>query len=1083
MQFNQLNMGDEDSAVSYDRGILLQTITQVQQTVPLDATICHGPGIISTPNTDPETSRANPSEEMEYTKCHSSVLSRAVTNFDQTSLFSGDAGNDLDITCSQQEVFFRDYPNAQLSSPENLEFSGKMDSKSFLMSLGSKPSPTQTHEVIRHTNDFVTNTSTSNAYRKRQPLGEITGMQSASKTSQGVGNQQSNLDDVELTACHSYKGPENSGPKTNRRSIYELADIDVTSCYGPGLLKSLGKEELQSPDEARSRVSGAPTNLNIKRNSFQTDFQSLAPSEQTAQLDVTNCYGSGILSGKRVSIPGAVVYTINTDNNESLDLTVCQAEGQHDSDENLELTACHSYEVLDNSIPKTHQKSICEPADLDVTSCYGPGLIRSPPENQVTSDYVTEKDSNLGRRPGAPANRLHRLNNAQDLCGPEDAGALISHTSRSATIANDCRSSFGKDYSTHQLPEDTDQLDTTRCYGEGILPKQRLPVAGADQTLVFAANTGNHGNTDSLDLTVCHPQQGQDVVPPSSDSLSLNHPNDQSFSCNGSSKMDSSAFLKFLGAKQHSSATVNNEYDDEMDLTISGNIGILTADKRKQQKPVEAKLSLESTFSCAKTNEVVTDLSNSTGFRNAYLIKNPFKKTTDEQEQASKIHDNLELTVCHSQPVLDSVTQRTKRKSLYEPADLEVTSCYGSGLIQSSEKEETSNDIFKSALNLSRSLRAATIANRLNGNASFSKAPDLPGWNKTQPQESDFNDNLELTACHSQPFVGNSSASCHGVGLVESSGDSLESTGRDQPGLDKSLQQANRRSFYEPADIDVTSCHGPGLVRSFVETPESTVSLSQRVIDTNTQKANRGSVYEPADLDVTACQGAGLVKSSGESLELTTCHSEQVFDNSTRKINRRSLYETADLDITSCQYAGLIKSNRESLQLKTCTSDQVHDNNTENATRQSFYEHADLGITSCSKLNLVKTPDEPVMNDDVGKTRLNLTERPEASFHSVNANASLDKAEDFHYPEEVFETTSAPVNSNTSFESTDHNADKVVTSARTEGLTQSADDQITTDDDRKLSIICEESVSEVSKRELREDGDLTELEDMQNTTQ
>jgi len=346
-----------------------------------------------------------------------------------------------------------------------------------------------------------------------------------------------------------------------------------------------------------------------------------------------------------------------------------------------------------------------------------------------------------------------------------------------------------------------------------------------------------------------------------------------------------------------------------------------------------------------------------------------------------------------------------------------VTSCYGPGLIHSPEKEETSNDVFKSALNLSRSLRAATTAKKFKGNASFHNAQDVPAWNQTQQQESDFNDNLDLTTCHSQPFVRDNLV----VNLEQ--------------GLDKSLQKVNRKSFYEPADIDVTSCPGVGLFKSFAETSESTVPHSQYAIDNNTQKRNRRSVNEPADVDVTSCHGPGLVK-----------------------------------------------SNLESLQLETCTSEQVLDIDTEEATRQSFYEHADLGIPSYSNSDLIKTPEEPVMNDDVGKTRLNLTERTEARFHSPNT--SLSKAAYAHYPEELLQTSRAPTHSNTSSESTDYNADKDVTSPHAVELNQSAGDPITSDDvDRKLSIICEESVSEVSRRELREDGNVTELEELQNTTQ
>ena len=1123
MQFSQLSTGDEDSAVCYDRGILLQTITQaqVQHTVPLDVTFCHGPGIISAPNNDPDTSRANPSEEIEYTKGRGSGLS---SDLDQTRLFSGDTGTDLDITCSQQELVFRDHP-AQLSSPESLEQSGKMDSKAFLLKLGAKPSTTheanpseeieyiecrssvlssdldqtrlfsgdtgtesleqsgkvdsrafllslgakpssaqtyeanasdeieytkcrssvlssdldqtrsfsgdtgtesleqsgkmdskafllslrskpssaqtheanptrlysgdtgtesleqsgkmdskafllslgakpsssQTHEVMQRTKDYMTPTSNSNPYCKRRPLGEITGMQRTMKTRQEVGGQQSNVDEnVELTACHSYKGLETTVPKTKRRSIYEPVDIDVTSCYGPGLLRSIEKQEFHSSDEVRSRVSGVPLNLSVKRNSVETGLQPRASPEHTTPLDVTCCYGIGILPGTDQT----VVY--DTDNSESLDLTVCQAQEEHDSDENLELTACHSYEVLDNSLPKTHQKNICEPADLEVTSCYGPGLI-------------------------------------------------------------------------------------TGC------------------------------------------------------SLSQNHQNDQSLSLNGSSKMDSSTFLKSLiGSKKHSSARDSEEYDDEMDLTISGNTGILTEDKREQKRPEDLKLSMESNFSCAKTKEVVTDLSTSIGLRNASLIKNPFTKNTGDREQTSKFPENLELTVCHSQMVLDSDTQRSKRRTLYEAADLEETSCYGASLIQSPEKEETCSDVFKSALNFPRSLQAARNANKLKGNAVFNKAQDLPGWNKTRQQESDFNNNLDLTTCHGQPFVGSNSlkadqrslfepadidvtrcygaglvesssdkleltvrgqrgldkslqqanrrsfyetaaidvTSCHGAGLVESSGDKLEFTVRGQSGLDKNLQQANRRSFYETADIDVTSCHGAGLVESSGNNLELTVR-GQSSLDKSLQQANRRSFCEPADIDVTRYHGAGLVESSGDNLELTV-RDQPGLDKSLQQGNQRSFYRPADIDVTSCHGPGLVKSNLESLQLTTCASEErLLDVSTESATRQSFYEHADLSVKSCSETGAVKTPHEPVINDDLGKTRLNLTETTEASFHSISANASSDKT----------------------------------------GLNQSVGDQVTRNVDRQLSIICEESVSELSKKESREDGNILQQEQMQNTTQ
>ena len=282
--------------------------------------------------------------------------------------------------------------------------------------------------------------------------------------------------------------------------------------------------------------------------------------------------------------------------------------------------------------------------------------------------------------------------------------------------------------------------------------------------------------------------------------------------------------------------------------------------------------------------------------------------------------------------------------------------------------------------------------------------------------------------------------------------------------------------------MNVTSCQDAGLVKSFAEDLELTSCHSAQVLDNSTHKINRRSLYEPADLDVTSCHGPGLVKANRESLPLTTCTSELIPDNNTGSGTRRSFYEQTDLDVTSCHSQGFVKSNLESLQLTARASDCVLDINTESATRQRFYEHADLAIKACSETGRVKTPDETVINDE---TRLNLTERTEASFHIVNANSSSDKAEDFHYSEEVLQTTRAPTNSNKGFECTDYNADKdeISASPAVGLLNQSIGDQITRNVDRQLSIICEESVSEWSKKELREDENITQLEEeMQNTT-
>ncbi|XP_078345160.1 uncharacterized protein LOC144630668 isoform X2 [Oculina patagonica] len=1174
VQYNQLSTTNEDNAVSYGRGILLQTVTdsQAQHAVPLDVTICRGAGIIG----------ANPSdqaEEMDYTKCHSSVLPSAATNMDQTRLFSEDPAIELDVTCTQQEISFRDYPDAQLSSPDNLEQSGKMDSKSFLMSLASKPSSTHTNEVTGP-KQFSTSTSVGDAYHKRQPLGEITDMQSSMERKQGGGQngtQVSNFDDnVELTVCHSYKVLEKSVPKTNRRSIYEPADIDVTSCYGPGLMRSPDKQECRGPDEVnvlRSQSSGVTTNLNIRRSAFKTDWQAQSHPEYTAQLDVTNCYGNGIFPGKGLEVPGVdqtVVLTTNSDNTHSLDLTVCQGQEGNDSDENLELTACHSYEVLDNSIPKTSQKSICEPAELDVTSCYGPGLIKSP-EKQITRSYeehTGQVDTTRCYGKGIlPSKRLPVLgtdqtmvfaantddtesldftvcqpqqghaavlplsvsrsqnyqnddklsfhgsdkmdssaflkslcatphssatnNNAHDLPGSQDVNALRNQMSGAMTVANANRNNFEKDFQALQLEEQTGQVDTTRCYGKGILPRKRLSVAGADQTMVFAANTDN---TESLDFTVCQPQQGL----PFSASTSQNYQSDHQSSFHGSGKMDSSLFLKSLNATPHSSATNSDEYDDEMDLTTSVSTEALTGDKMSDQNVLaKSKLSMDSTLMCTNTNEVTMLSPSSSSFPNAYLIKNPFSKTTDVQQPTSHLDENVELTVCHSKPVLDnSMQQKTKRRSVYEPADIDVTSCYGAGLLQSPEKAETSDDVCKSALNLSRSLRAASNANRYSDNVTLNKTQDLPGWNKTQQQQSDFNENLELTSCHSRQLITNNSqktnrrsiyetadidvTSCHGVGLVKSSGENLELASRySQPVLDKSLQKASRRSLYESADVDVTTCHGPGLVTSG-ENLEFTGPHSQPVLDNSTQRTNRRSLYEPAEIDVTSCHGPGLV-TSGENLEFTGPHSQPVLDNSTQRTNRRSLYEPAEIDVTSCHGPGLVTSG-ETLELTVPHSQPVLDKSSQRANRRSLYEPADVDVTSChgpglvnssgEKLELTGPDIQPVLENSTQRTnRRSLYEPADLDVTSCQGQGLITSGENLEltvlHGQPVLDKSSQKASRRSLYEP----ADVDVTSCHGPGLVKSSGENL------ELTVhhgqpVLDKSSQKASRRSLYEPADI-----------
>ncbi|KAJ7380404.1 protein localization to kinetochore [Desmophyllum pertusum] len=948
VQYSQLSEANQHSAVTYDRGILLQTITQdhTQHTLPLDVTDCHGPGIIGASHISREISSTNPSEqaeEMEYTKCHSSLLPLSTsTKGDQKESFSDDTTIELDVTCTQQEISFRDYPDAQLSSPGSLEENGKMDSRSFLMSLELKPLCTQTDEVT-HTKDFSTPTGISNAYLKRRPLGEITAAQISmkSKHSDGALNgtqpvPESTFDEnVELTACHSYKILDSSIQKTKRRSIYESADIDVTSCYGPGLMKSLDNHGPDQVSGRRSQTSGVTTDLNASRNSFETE----SLPECTAQLDITNCYGDGILSGKPLLALGADQTVFTTNSTDSLDLTECQVqEGQDITGSPLQSCqnelACNGSMFLrslgtgKNSIAATSSDEI--EGEMDLTESHGSTLY-SKINNYFTSGHKAK--------------------------GPENVSVLRSQTSGATTNSNADRNSFETDYRVHQHPAHADKLDIT----------------------------------GSLDFTVFKTQQGQVAVSPFSTSPSQNCPNDHELSCNGSSRMDSSLFLRSLCEERHSSNTSHDESD--LELTVCHGKPILDNSTQKaNQRSLYEPADIDVT-SCYGPGLVKSSGENLelTGCHGQEVLDNSRSQETNRRSiyepadidvtscygpgLVKSSGENLVLTGCHGQEVLDnSRSQQTNRRSLYEPADIDVTSCYGSGLVKSSgDNLELTVCHGQEVLDNSRSQQT----NR----RSLCEPADIDvtscygsGLVKSS------GDNLELTVCHGKPVLDNSMSqktnrrslyepadidvtSCHGPGLIKSSGENLELTGcHGKPVLDNSMsQKANRRSLYEPADIDVTSCHGPGLVKSSGDNLELTVCQSQQVLDNSmSQKTNRRSLYEPADIDVTSCHGPGLIKSSGENLELTGCHGKPVLDNSmSQKANRRSLYEPADIDVTSCHGPGLVKSSGENLELTGCHGKPILDNSMSQKTnRRSLYEPADIDVTSCHGPGLVKSSGE-----------------------------------------------------------------------------------------------------------------------------
>lgn len=436
--------------------------------VELNVTACHG-GIIDGNHLQMfEMESRKQEEDMEHTKCFSTsqfiqTMARSVElgSHEQTKIFSEDAGVDLDVTCSQRDILFQNYPNEE-----------KRDATAFLASLksGSLKSPEKdisqkgdkiSHSFLEQKSACVQKSesgsvASGNISIEQRPFVEIT----HNTTLQKYGTQQeSTNENIELTTCYNYE-VQTKTEKSKRRSIYESADIDVTTCFGSGLINSPDSIALGGRiHETSNQGSNYCTGLNsiehlgdqkdatiLRCHASETrsnaiDYRSFVTREtqeaheQAGQLDLTKCYGGVILPNKQ----GTDHASFPSRSTDTLDFTICHGQdsftrpsssqthqtaacnddmdltatftagsaasssekfnsGLHDQtamdkvsgytasvdskhhiieDDDLEFTACHSHKGIENNVENSKRKSIYEPADLDITSCYGPGLRRS----------------------------------------------------------------------------------------------------------------------------------------------------------------------------------------------------------------------------------------------------------------------------------------------------------------------------------------------------------------------------------------------------------------------------------------------------------------------------------------------------------------------------------------------------------------------------------------------------------------------------------------------------------------------------------------------------------------------------------
>lgn len=1161
VHFSHVSEASEENMINYGRGVLLQTVTQeeIQSTEPLDVTICHGEIVSADSYFNIERTSTNPRqqlEEMEYTTCYNNsdqLFQNAATDNepgDQTRILGGDEGVELDVTCSQQEIFFRDFPNAPLSSPSctNLEENGKRDSSSFLMSLKSKrssflgnelspsssegstkmdsksslvslkskPASFQGNEITPFISEENTQKRNSTSFlmslkskslsfqdnvvtpsnpeessemenrsflvslkskpssfqgnevssgirssSQRQPLGEITNIESSMARTQSVGlggtlQQQSQFDDnVELTTCHSYGVYDNSAQRTKRRSLFESTDMDVTSCFGPELIKPSEKQvtneralHLRSnPGAAAYNTHNLPSMevFNAVRGQA-ADYHAQGLPGQMADLDMTSCYGGGILPVKQPSVAGTdqtMVFNTESENIDSLDFTVCQGQEAFTTFPGSRLHAWQD-ESLDVAASKMDSsaflRSLCEAKE---------GSSRVP---SVSGEMDGEMDITL-----CQPSETTKLNAAKDSFAIEDQASQERH----------------------------DQLDITNCYGSGILPNKQSFTTGADHT----------GNADSLDFTIC---RGQDIF--SSFPYSTQQTMQDALPSGGSNKVDSSVFLRSVhGGRSTDAGSNSDEICDEMDLTathgstlcneigsyIPGHNGRLTDKMPAQKDYVESKPSSVDNITNSRTL-----MSESPGRTTELQVLSDGWSGIQQNDD-----DNLEFTSCHSFQVLDSSMQKSKRRSIYEVADIDMTSCYGPGLSRSPGKQVPGSNT-KETFNLTRGVEGY----RLDDNMASNRAQELPSQRiQRQPDET----KLELKACHSQdrfekevektksiqePAQQSSPTDVKERRKIESfflSFNLKPSSGHEKEVSSSAITNTSlaKQTLGDVTNINNSTASIPGdgwngtqhqEESRLDDDVEMTTCHSFGLLDNTFQKARRKSTYEPVHMDVTSYYGQGIVKSPFKEIASDSMSATLNLTRSQEAVANRASDSTA-LNATQVLQSQEMPEQREELKLELPTT-CLNKEKTEGSMKktESLHEQADKDMKSSHATGLTSLPDEEVASEfNLRKLSLigeavNITQDLQSQKMPESLEEPNREVAATFYDEENIQCSMH--NMESFLEQTDGD---VLISGHDTGLTSLPDEQVASKFDKKQLSIIEEA----------EDGNMTEVEESQNGTQ
>lgn len=808
VQFDQINeTGNE--MISFDRGVLLQR-DQVQSPDPLDITSCHGGIVDANSNFSPQHQIG----EIEYTRCHNTELGN------QTRVFSGDGDGDgdveLDITCTKQEIFFRDYPNAPLSSPTDLTESAKMDGKSFLLSLKSKRSSFQGNTITPSNLEESTkmdsksfaaslssrqNEVSCSGIRnssQRQPLGEITDGMSYIARAQDIGwdrtkeEESKFVTDVELTTCHNSGVLDKGLQRAKRQSIYDSVGMDFTACFGPGLTKSSDKPSACGLASHVSHNQGATVQCMSESygveacypvgNQTADDYEDKHPDEP-GDLDMTSCYGSGIIPSKQSSV-------VDTE----------KSERETQNTGLLDFTACHGHSVFSKFQGSTSHSTLNifdgVAGEMDITATHG---------------------------------------------------SVLSQSAETGIKFNIPKNSFSFEQQTEEPCKSADHLDITNCYGSGILLNEQSSATGPDVTVLFAAESG------LLDLTVCREQGAFSTFPSSSLQAKQGE-----LASDCSYRVDSSAFLKSLTEGRSTIEENSKDLDDELKSSPV------------KEAVTNSSYSITPNKECLSRTQTVQDWTSNSG-------------SVESQHN----DEELELTCCHSYKVIDSSLKESKRRSIYEVVDIDVTSCYGPGLRKLPEKQVPGT--LNETLNVTRRMEDV----RLFDNTAVNRAE---GVTREDIQQQPDGTKLLLQSHCSQVSIDSDAEKMQSV--HEATIHSPPSTDKGRSGKIGSKyflpSLTPRPSSFQRSDIFSTSVIG------------KPASKRQSCGDATVVKSST-AIYPDDDWNgVQPKKDVGF--NDDDDVEMTACHSFKRQDNSPQKAKWKSIYEPSGMDITFCFGGSMLKS-------------------------------------------------------------------------------------------------------------------------------------------------------------------------------